>query len=195
MRVFFYIWARMQILESLDYWFWIPVLFWVGLYFWFYRVTYPRYMKKLVRKGIKWAFVPAWRSYWAPLDFLFTLLMALASALPAIWVLYNWFDYPWYYGFAVSPLFFALGPVFCRTAKKKTAALYQSAYFLEYRRVRYETESKGNFRNEVDVHNHTIWSFTKKLKNAEAHGRLWKYVNAMAKTKKIPRDIYAETMY
>jgi hypothetical protein len=185
----------MQILESLDYWFWIPVLFWVGLYFWFYRVTYPRYMKKLVRKGIKWAFVPAWRSYWAPLDFLFTLLMALASALPAIWVLYNWFDYPWYYGFAVSPLFFALGPVFCRTAKKKTAALYQSAYFLEYRRVRYETESKGNFRNEVDVHNHTIWSFTKKLKNAEAHGRLWKYVNAMAKTKKIPRDIYAETMY
>ena len=192
---FFYIWARMQILESLDYWFWIPVLFWVGLYFWFYRVTYPRYMKKLVRKGIKWAFVPAWRSYWAPLDFLFTLLMALASALPAIWVLYNWFDYPWYYGFAVSPLFFALGPVFCRTAKKKTAALYQSAYFLEYRRVRYETESKGNFRNEVDVHNHTIWSFTKKLKNAEAHGRLWKYVNAMAKTKKIPRDIYAETMY
>jgi hypothetical protein len=195
MRVFFYIWARMQILESLDYWFWIPVLFWVGLYFWFYRVTYPRYMKKLVRKGIKWAFVPAWRSYWAPLDFLFTLLMALASALPAIWVLYNWFDYPWYYGFAVSPLLFALGPVFCRTAKKKTAALYQSAYFLEYRRVRYETESKGNFRNEVDVHNHTIWSFTKKLKNAEAHGRLWKYVNAMAKTKKIPRDIYAETMY
>ena len=82
----------------------------------------------------------------------------------------------------------------CRVAKSNTAQLYQSAYFLEYRRVRYETEIKGNFRSEADVHNRTIWSFTKKLKNAEAHGRLWKYVNAMAKTKKIPPDVYAETM-
>ena len=185
----------MQILESLDYWFWIPVLFWVGLYFWFYRVTYPRYMKKLVRKGIKWAFVPAWRSYWAPLDFLFTLLMALASALPAIWVLYNWFDCPGITALPCRRCSLLLGPVFCRTAKRKTAALYQSAYFLEYRKVRYESEIKGNFRSETDVHNHTIWSFTKKLKYAEAHGRLWKYVNAMAKTKKIPPDVYAETMY
>lgn len=185
----------MQILESLDYWFWIPVIFWIGLYFWFYRVTYPRYMKKLVRKGIKWAYVPAWRGYWLPLDFLFTLLMSLASALPAVWVFFKWFDLPWYYGFAVSPLFFIVGAVLCRTAKSKTAELYQSAYFLEYRKVRYESEIKGNFRSETDVHNHTIWSFTKKLKYAEAHGRLWKYVNAMAKTKKIPPDVYAETMY
>ena len=111
----------MQILESLDYWFWIPVFFWIGLYFWFYRVTYPRYMKKLVRKGIKWAYVPAWRGYWLPLDFLFTLLMALVSALPAVWVFFKWFDLPWYYGFAVSPLFFIVGAVLCRTAKSKTA--------------------------------------------------------------------------
>ena len=92
---------------------------------------------------------------------------------------------------AVCLLFFSVS---C-TAKSKTAELYQSAYFLEYRKVRYESEIKGNFRSETDVHNHTIWSFTKKLKYAEAHGRLWKYVNAMAKTKKIPPDVYAETMY
>ena len=123
--------------------------------------------------------------------FIFTLLMSLASALPAVWMFFKWLDLPWYYGFAVSPLFFIVGAVLCRTAKSKTAELYQSAYFLEYRKVRYESEIKGNFRSE----NHTIWSFTKKLKYAEAHGRLWKYVNAMAKTKKIPPDVYAETMY
>lgn len=185
----------MQILESLDYWFWTPVLFWVGLYFWFYRVSYPRYFKKLIKKGIKWVYMPIWKGYWLPADCLFSVLTAVVSALPSIWIIYNWVDAPWYYGFIVSPLFFIVDAVLCRIAKSKTAQLYQSAYFLEYRKVRYETEIKGNFRNEVDVHNHTIWSFTKKLKNAEAHGRLWKYVNAMAKTKKIPRDIYAETMY
>ena len=82
-----------------------------------------------------------------------------------------------------------------RVAMRKVAEIYQSAYFYEYRRVRYESERKGAFQNEGDVHNRTIWSFTKKLRNAEAHRRLWKYVNAMAKTKKIPRDVYAETMY
>lgn len=185
----------MEILASLDYWFWIPVLFWVGLYFWFYRVSYPTYLKKQMRKGQKWAFIPKWKGYWFVCDVLFTVLMSLVSALPAIWAINKWTDYDWFYGFAVSPVFLILGVVFCRMAKVKTAGLFQSAYFLEYRKVRYKYEVKGNFRNETDVQNQTIWSFTKKLKNAETHGRLWKYVNAMAKTKKIPPDIYAETMY
>ena len=185
----------MQILESLDYWFWTPILFWVGLYFWCYRVSYPRYFKSLVKKRIKWAFIPVWHGYWLFFDIVFVLIASLATALPAIWGIYNWLDFPWYYGFVVSPFFLPVGAFICRLAKKKTGTLYESAYFLEYRKARYETESKGNFRNEIDVHNRTIWSFTKKLKNAEAHGRLWKYVNAMAKTKKIPPDIYAETMY
>ncbi|WP_298770581.1 hypothetical protein [uncultured Fibrobacter sp.] len=158
-------------------------------------MSYPRYLKKLVKKGIKWAYVPAWHGYWGTLDMLFSFLTILLSAIPAIWILFKWLDYPWYYGFASCPVFVVFAVMVCSGAKKKTAELFQSAYFLEYRRVRYETEIKGTFRNESDVHNRTIWSYTKKLKNAEAHGRLWKYVNAMAKTKKIPPDIYAETMY
>lgn len=185
----------MDILSSLDYWFWIPILSWVGLYFWFYRVSYPTYLKSQMRKGQKWAFIPAWKGYWAICDLVFTLIMALMSSLPVIWVIYNWTDQEWFYGFIVSPLFLVVGLVLCRVAKSKTAKLYQNAYFLEYRKVRYKYEVKGNFRNEADVQNQTVWSFTKKMKNAEAHGRLWKYVNAMAKTKKIPPDIYAETMY
>lgn len=184
-----------QAYNALDYWFWVPVLFWIGLYFWFFRVSYPRYFKKLVKKGVKWAIMPKWKGYWLPLDILFTLIMATVSAVPAIWAIQKWFDYyPWFYGFAVSPLFLLIGVVFCSSAKKKAAQLYQSAYFYEYRKVRYESEVKGIFRSESDVQNHTVWSFTKKLKNAEAHGRLWKYVNAMAKTKKIPPDVLAQTM-
>ncbi len=185
----------MEILSTLDYWFWVPVLFWIGLFLWFYRVSYPTYLKKLLKMGKKWVFIPTFKGYWKVGDLIFTLLMAASSALPAIWVLNKWTELPWFYGFAVSPLFLVVGVVLCKVAKAKTANLYQSAYFLEYRKVRYASEIKGNFRSEVDVHNQTIWSFTKKLKNAEAHGRLWKYVNAMAKTKKIPPDVLAETMY
>lgn len=148
-----------------------------------------------MKKGHKWAFVPEWKDYWFVLDVVWTLLAALASVLPVAWGLVKLGDLPWFYGFASVPLFLLLGLVLCGMAKRRTGELFQSAYFLEYRKVRYETEIKGNFRSEADVHNRTIWSFTKKLKNAEAHGRLWKYVNAMAKTKKIPPDVYAETTY
>ncbi len=185
----------MEILDTLTYWFWIPVLFWVGLYFWFHRVSYPLYMKKLVKNGQKWAYVPRVRSYFKLFDLIFTLVMAAVSALPAIWVIYNWTDLEWFYGFAVSPLFLIVGVILCKIAKKSTANMYRNAYFLEYRRVRYESESKGDFRSETDVQNRTIWNFTKKLKEAESKGRLWEMVYLMSKTKKIPPDVYAETMY
>ncbi len=185
----------MEILSTLDYWFWVPVLFWIGLFFWFYRVSYPTYLKKLLRKGQKWVFIPVFKFFWKPCDVLFTLIVSVSSVLPTIWVLNKWTDLPLVYAFAEVPLFLILGAIVCSIAKKRTANLYRSAYFLEYRRVRYESESKGNFRSEADVHNQTIWRFTKNLKKAESRGRLWKYVNAMAKTKKIPRDILAETMY
>lgn len=185
----------MSFLDSLDFWFWIPVVFWVGLYFWFYRGSYPLYLKKQMRKGQKWAFVPASRGNLLLLDVLFSTATSVASVLPAIWIVHKCSDAPWYWGFVVVPLCLVASFVVSGVAKKKTATLFQAAYFLEYRKVRYESEIKGNFRSEVDVHNRTVWSYTKKLKNAEAHHRLWKYVNAMAKTKKIPPDVYAETMY
>lgn len=185
----------MEILDTLTYWFWVPVLFWIGLYVWFHRVSYPLYMKKLVKKGQKWAYVPRVRSFYKFFDLFFTVIMALVSALPAIWVVFNWTELEWFYGFAVSPLFLLVGAAICKIAKSKTAGMYRAAYFLEYRRVRYESEIKGNFQSEVDVQNRTIWSFTKKLREAEAKGRLWKVVYLMSKTKKIPPDVYAETMY
>ncbi len=185
----------MDIFASLDYWFWVPVLFWVGLFFWFYRVSYPTYLKKMLNKGQKWAVVPTYKDFWKLSDVLLTLFVAVSSVLPGIWALNKWTELPLYYALAVVPVFLVVGIVLCSVAKKKAAELYRSAYFLEYRKVRYESDIKGNFRNEADIHNRTAWSFAKKLKNAETHGRLWKYVNAMAKTKKIPPDIYAETMY
>lgn len=146
-------------------------------------------------KGHKWAFSPVWKGRFPIFDKVFIILTALLSTLPVIWVVNKWMDQEWYYGLLSAPVFLVVCAVISQTAKAKTAKIFQSAYFYEYRKVRFSYESKGNFRNEADVQNRTVWSYTKKLKNAEAHGRLWRYVNAMAKTKKIAPDIYAETMY
>jgi hypothetical protein len=99
------------------------------------------------------------------------------------------------YGFVAIAPAMILAAVLYKVAMGRIAAMFTSAYFLEYRRVRYETESKGTFMSEPDIHNRTIWSYNKKLRHAQEHRRFWKYVRAMAKTKKIPPDVYAETMY
>ena len=64
----------------------------------------------------------------------------------------------------------------------------------EYRRTCYESDSRGNLRIEADILNRTAWNFNRKLRYAEKHRRLRKYVHAMAASKKIPPDLYAETM-
>lgn len=184
------------------YVFWIPLLLWVALYFWFWRFSNPLYLKKMVKKGKKWAVVP---NYVAKNpskvtqirleNVVFSIVAAALSSYSVAWGL-NWlgFEFP-EYGFASALLFVVVSAVLYKLAVSRVGEAYQSAYFLEYRRVRYETEKNGTFRSEMDVHNRTVWSFARKLGNAESHGRLWKYVNAMARTKKIPPDIYAETMY
>lgn len=192
----------MESLNWYGYVVWMPVLSWIALFLWFYRYATPLYLKKMVRKGNKWAVLPDFaqknKSFFPRTRlkcFVFSLLVAIHTACSVAWTM----DALQYgdplYGFASALVFLVLALVLYRAAVKKGTAIYQSAYFYEYRRVRYETERKGAFQNEVDVHNRTVWSFTRKLRNAETHRRLWKYVNAMAKTKKVPPDIYAETMY
>lgn len=181
---------------------WVPLLLWGALFFWFWRFSNPLFLKKMVRKGNKWAYVPEYISKnpgnvlkLMLANFLFSLVASVASAWSVVWLLYVFHVDGFIFGFVSVPLFLAVAVILYRAAMKKISILYRSAYFLEYRKVRYETEKKGLFRSEPDVNNRAIWSFTKKLKNAEEHRRLWKYVNAMARTKKIPPDIYAETMY
>lgn len=185
----------MSVFESLDYWFFVPVFFWIGLYFWFYRCSYPLYLKKRMKQGCKWAFVPKSRYNLLLLDILFVVIVSCLSTLPIVWVIFKWTDYSLFYGIVFAPIFILPCVLLCKIAKSKTASLFQSAYFLEYCKVRYFIETKGSAINESDLNNRAIWSFTKKLRNAELHGCLWKYVNAMANTKKIPPDLYAEALY
>lgn len=186
----------------LNYVTWIPLVLWFALFFWFRFVAYPLYLKRQMRKGRKWAYFPEFasknRSYIGRLRFravFWSLFTAALSTGSVVWCVVKFTSFPAVYGLASFVVFVVLAVVLYRCAMKKVRRLLQAAYFLEYRRTCYESDRKGNMRNEADILNRTVWSFTRKLRNAEGHHRLRKYVNAMAASKKIPPDLYAETMY
>lgn len=192
----------MEFLEIFDYVFWVPLIFWVALYFWFYRCAYPLHLHKMVKKGKKWAFLSASSSELNAknakirlLNVLFSLIASVALAFSCCWALFCLEVCDPVFGFTALALGPFLALLLYRIAMSRISSIFESAYFLEYRRARYQIESKGEFLEQEDIHNRTVWSFNKKLRHAQEHHRFWKYVNAMAKTKKIPRDIYAETMY
>ena len=192
----------MEFLEIFDYVFWVPLIFWVALYFWFYRCAYPLHLHKMVKKGKKWAFLSASSSELNAqnakiriLNILISLIASVALAFSCCWALFRLEVCDPVFGFIALALGPFLALVLYRIAMSKISSIFESAYFLEYRRARYQIESKGEFLEQEDIHNRTVWSFNKKLRHAQEHHRFWKYVNAMAKTKKIPPDIYAETMY
>ena len=191
----------MDLISFLNYVTWVPLVLWVALFFWFRKVAYPLYLKKQMRKGRKWAFLPEFASKnhsyigFLRLRCMFWSFAVIAlSTLSVVWVLWKFTKFPPIYGAASAILFLILASVLYRKAVKKIGKLLQAAYFLEYRRACYESDSRGNLRNETDILNRTAWSFNRKLRNAEKHHRLVKYVNAMAVCKKIPPDLYAETM-
>ena len=192
----------MVFLEKFDYLSWIPLVLGVSLYFWFYRCAYPLHLHKMLKKGRKWAFVSASSSEKNAknarirlLNVFFSLLFSISLAFTGCWGLFRLQIGEPVYGLGAAVLGLLLSIVLYRIAMSRISSIFESAYFLEYRKVRYQIESKGEFLEMDDIHNRTVWSFNKKLRNAQVHGRFWKYVNAMAKTKKIPPDVYAETMY
>ena len=177
---------------------WLPVLCWCALYFWFWRFSSPLYLRKMAKKGKKWALLPDSitkdRSALSRMRLkcvAFSLVASVLTACTVAWSFATLNVLEPLYGFASVPLFAIFAGAVYHAAVKKVAVVYETAYFYEYRRVRYDSERKGVFQSETDVHNRTIWSFTKKLRNAEAHRRLWKYVHAMARSKKVAPDILA----
>ena len=78
----------------LEFFFWVPLLLWVGLHFWFRNVSYVVFMKKQVNRGEKWAYVsegyvkhPERVKLLRFCDVLFTLVASGASSFVVVWLL------------------------------------------------------------------------------------------------------------
>ena len=174
------------------------MLLWVGLHFWFRNVSYVVFMKKQVNRGEKWAYVsegylkyPGRVSFLRFCDIVFTLLASVVTAAVVVWSLHKYgFAEFARYGFASLLFFIVFAYLMVRRTEYKLTDLFQSAFYLEYRRIRYEIDRKGILMDEGNLRNRAGLSFAHKLRNAENHHRFWKYVKAMAKSKKVPPEIF-----
>ena len=188
----------MDIDAFLEYAFWVPVLLWVGLYFWFRNVSYVVFMKKKVNGGQKWAYVseeyvkqPGRVAFLRFCDVFFSIVVSGVTAVVVVWFFkkYGFGEFA-NYGFVSFFVFLGLAYSMVHRTETKLTDLFQSAFYLEYRWVRYDVDRKGIMMSEENVRDRAGLSYAHKLHNAEAHHRFWKYVKAMAASKKVPPELF-----
>jgi hypothetical protein len=155
-------------------------------------------MKKQLNRGEKWAYVlhgyvkhPARVSFLRIFDVIFTLVASAATAVAVVWSLqkFGLGEYA-YFGFLSLLVCFVFAYLMKRRTELKLTDLFQSAFYLEYRWVNYEIQRKGITMSDENVRDRAGLSFAHKLRNAEDHHRFWKYVKAMAKSKKVPPEMF-----
>lgn len=188
----------MDIDAFLEYAFWVPVLLWVGLYFWFRNISYVVFMKKKVNGGQKWAYVseeyvkqPGRVAFLRFCDVFFSIVVSGVTAVVVVWFFkkYGFGEFA-NYGFVSFFVFLGLAYSMVHRTETKLTDLFQSAFYLEYRWVRYDVDRKGIMMSEENVRDRAGLSYAHKLHNAEAHHRFWKYVKAMAASKKVPPEMF-----
>lgn len=163
--------------------FWLPPVFWIALVLWARFVAYPISLKKWIRRGKTWCYVPEWWSRTAPRNGtrLCLLLLALAAALSTSATVY------WILGGFPLPLF-ALCALACLFAEKLLAEramdgvyhLELNAYFLEYRHQGESYEKSGSPLSDEDLRGRAAWAFRRSMRNAEGEKRLFKHLKEMS---------------
>ena len=182
----------------MEYTFWLPVLLWVGLHFWFRNVSYVVFMKNQVNRGLKWAYVsegfvkhPGRVSFLRFCDVIFTLVTSGVTAIAVVWSLQKFgLGEKANYGFLSVLLFIGVASLMKRRTEFKLTDLFQSAFYLEYRWVNYDIQRKGITMSEENVRDRAGLSYARKLCNAEKHKLFWRYVKAMAASKKVPPEMF-----
>jgi len=194
----FLFFATMELNTLMQYCFWLPVFLWVGLHFWFRNVSYVVFLKKQLDKGQKWAYVfdgyvkhPGRVHFLQFCDAFFTLVASVSTAAVLVWILQKMgLGVKAYYGFISVVFFIAVAQLMKRRTELKLTDLFQSAFYLEYRWVNYEIQRKGISMSDENVRDRAGLSFAHKLRNAETHQVFWRYVKAMAASKKVPPEMF-----
>ena len=95
-----------------------------------------------------------------------------------------------YFGFLSVLFCFVLAYLMKRRTELKLTDLFQSAFYWEYRWMNYGIQRKGIAMSDENVRDRAGLSYAHKLRNAEDHHRFWKYVKAMATSKKVPPEMF-----
>ena len=188
------------LIEKFPYYCILPVLFFVGYFFYCRYLFYPKFLKKQMILGKSWIYVPEkWKrisySFSVSLGFFLLLSFSVSTALLFICYIIQLFNSDKYFiALCFLPLFFILSFFLYKIAVLQIYKLEQDTHFFIYRKTVYEEQLKGKSIVHKDIESRTNWKFHKILMKAEFHGRFLKYLKAASKTKKIPKDLYAEAL-
>lgn len=175
--------------------FWLGLLLWAGVFVWFRYKLYPLYLKRMLRSGKNWIYIPLWwkanskkHAQLVVVGVLFLMLAIFFSAASLYWLmpLTSWV-------FVIGlVLFSVVGFFLVQKSVRYVGFLEQDCYFFVYRKEVFYDQKEGKIIQESDIRNRTTWSFQSLLKRADEHGRFLQYIVAMSRSKKRPKDLYAE---
>lgn len=182
-------------LSRFDCFMWVPVLFWVGLFFVARFGAFPLELKRRVRLGERWVYVSKRWGKGSPVASFWQLLSVLLGALAAVSTTLvcsrgvSLLGLDPLFGLASIVVFVPLAVCVFRLAASRVFELERSAHFLFYRRLVHKSQLEGKLPNEEDLRTRSAWEFHNALWKAERRGRFFRYLNAAARSKKIPKDL------
>ncbi len=164
--------------------FWLPLVLWPALFLWARFFAYPIALKRKIRLGKTWCYVPEWWSR-KPFSRIFACvvlgLLYAASAFSVAATLYWGLRFPPYllpFPFLLSLL--AEKP-FVNFAMNRVYQLEVNAYFWEYKRQDALYRKSGHPLSEDDLAGHSAWAFRNALVKADSEKRLFKLLKEMAR--------------
>lgn len=174
----------MDYIRSAGALFWLFPILWAALLLWARFLAYPLALKRRIRMGKTWCYVPEWWSKKPLARFgvvLFLVILAVFSALmTASSLLLLLPTTPYWFVFLFLAVLIIAKPL-TDFAMNRVYRLQVNAYFLEYKKQSEHYSKMGRPLSEDDLAGHTAWAFRNAMKKAESEKRLFKYLKEMAK--------------
>ncbi|MCI5601194.1 MAG: hypothetical protein SOZ02_00695 [Hallerella porci] len=164
--------------------FWLPLILWLALFLWARFFAYPLFLKRQIRRGKTWCYVPEW---WSKKTFLrfgtqfLLIFLAILAAFSSTATIFWLAPTPVYWLAFLMVAFLILAKPFTTWAMQRAYRLEINAYFLEYRNQQKFYSQSGRTLSEEDLAGHTAWAFRNAMKKAETEKRLFPYLKEMSK--------------
>ncbi len=183
------------------YFLWIPLVFWVLFFIVCKFLTYPAVIKKRLKKGEPWVYIPEWWKKNAAKVLLSRLVQVVLAVLAVASSTFALTFALWYlqiehfeYGAASAIAFLILLIVLSKYASKQMYELERATFYLYMQRLRVASQKKGLATTMDNLRSRSTWELQRTLSRVEKRGCLRRYLLAAATTKKFPKELYQETV-
>lgn len=180
---------------------WIPLIFWVLFFIVCKFLTYPTVIKKKLKNGEPWVYIPDWWKKKAGLVLVARLSQVLLSVLAVAGSTFSVVFALWYlefehfeFGLASAVVFIVLLVVISRKASLQMYELERATFYLFMQRLRVSSQKKGLATTMDNLRSRSTWELQRTLLRVEKRGCLRRYLLAASRTKKFPKELYTEVV-